>query len=84
MEIKIPNKITLKRIEEAKIIVFDDISSLFGVSQNAGGSYYIVVERLKENFGLEYNNKLKEVISKLHNLIGELIYLTIQKERIRG
>ena len=80
--IKFNRKITLKRMEDAKKIAFDDISSLFGITENAGGYYYIV-ERSKENFTEEYNEILKKIIPKLHNLIGELAFLTIQEKRKR-
>ena len=79
--IKFRRKITLKRMEDAKKIVFDDISSLFGIIERAGGYYYIL-ERSKENFTKEYNEILKKIIPKLHNLIGELAFLSIQERRL--
>ena len=79
--IKFRRKITLKRMEDAKKTVFDDISSLFGIIERAGGYYYIL-ESSKENFTEEYSTILKKIIPKLHNLIGELAFLTIQERRL--
>ncbi len=79
--IKFHKKITLKRMEDAKKIVFDDIISTFGIKKTTNG-YYYAVERSKESFTLKYNKTLNEVISKLHNLLDRLAYLTIQEQRL--